>query len=186
MPLYRIRELDREFIKEVEQLARTKVNECYQCGKCTAGCPIADEMDIGPAGVMRLVQLGDVENALNNKTIWLCASCITCTTRCPKNIEIADVMDALREIAHRRRMPIPEIGMISFHRNFLKLIKKFGHVWEIGLTMMYKFGSWDFLGDMEKGLMMLKKDKFKLKPYKTEVPEEIKEMIEEVLKERES
>ena len=90
------------FQEEVE--ARSGINpaRCYQCGKCTAGCPMTFAMDLDPARVMRLVQLGQRDQALQSHTIWLCASCETCTTRCPQEIDTARVMDALRILARER------------------------------------------------------------------------------------
>ena len=72
---------------------------CYQCVKCSAGCPLAEYFDISPNQVMRAVQLGREDLVLNSRTIWLCASCQTCTTRCPQGIDLARIMDALKTIA---------------------------------------------------------------------------------------
>src|SRR5512135_2314021 len=74
---------------------------CYQCVKCTSGCPLAERFDLTPNQVMRSVQLND-ERVLESKTIWLCASCQTCTTRCPQGLDIARVMDELRIEARKR------------------------------------------------------------------------------------
>ena len=67
----------------VESQSGQKVLDCYQCGKCSAGCPAAEFMDLTPRQVMRAVQLGQAELALRSSTIWLCASCQTCSARCP-------------------------------------------------------------------------------------------------------
>src|SRR5208282_717492 len=74
-----------------------QVADCYQCGKCTAGCPVAMHMDVAPNQVVRLVQLGEWEKALQSRAIWECVGCQTCSTRCPKEVDCAGVMDALRE-----------------------------------------------------------------------------------------
>lgn len=72
------------------------VASCYQCGKCSAGCAMAAMMDLLPHQVMRLVQLGQVEEALASRTIWLCASCLACSARCPRGVSLPNVMEALR------------------------------------------------------------------------------------------
>ncbi len=94
--------LESEFVRRVSELSGQNLNRCYQCGKCSAGCPISSVMDLLPNQVMRLVQLGLEEGISNSKTIWLCASCLTCTVRCPKGIDISRVMEALRLITLRK------------------------------------------------------------------------------------
>ncbi|MFO8012307.1 MAG: 4Fe-4S dicluster domain-containing protein, partial [Phycisphaerae bacterium] len=88
---------------EVLERTGVDVRECYQCGKCTAGCPMAPFMDLTPSQVMRLVQIGDeeaVDTLLSSTALWSCVGCLTCTQRCPKDLDPAAVMDALREIAY--------------------------------------------------------------------------------------
>lgn len=83
----------------VERWSRQKVFHCYQCGKCSAGCPAAYVMDMGLRQVMRAIQLGLNEEALGSSTIWLCVFCQTCSARCPAEIDIARVMESLRWLA---------------------------------------------------------------------------------------
>jgi ferredoxin len=92
---------NQQFIREVEELSGENINSCYQCGKCTAGCPVALEMDYTPRQIIRMVQLGMKEEVLKCSTIWLCASCVTCTARCPREVDLAKIMDALRILARR-------------------------------------------------------------------------------------
>ena len=99
-------------MKKVEELSGEDIHACYQCGKCSAGCPFVDAMDILPSQVIRLVQLGD-EDALKNKTIWLCSSCFTCATRCPKGVDLSKVMEALRTILLRKGFDKVEIKQID-------------------------------------------------------------------------
>ncbi|MBU2572747.1 MAG: 4Fe-4S dicluster domain-containing protein, partial [Elusimicrobia bacterium] len=84
------------FLDDIAKESGQNVNLCFQCKKCTAGCPVADEMDITPTQVIHAIRLGQNDLVLNSKTIWLCASCETCTTRCPQEVDIARVMDACR------------------------------------------------------------------------------------------
>lgn len=88
-----------EFGLRVDELSAQKLYDCYQCGNCSSGCPLAQEMDLLPSTVMRFAQLGQKDILLNSGTIWICASCFQCTVRCPKGIDIQAVMDALRQMA---------------------------------------------------------------------------------------
>ena len=87
------------FKQRVDELSGQNVDACYQCGNCSSGCPLAQEMDILPNRVLRLVQLGQGDDITNSVSIWICASCFQCTVRCPKGIDIQGVMDAVRQIA---------------------------------------------------------------------------------------
>ena len=88
-----------EFLHQVEELSGQSIWACYQCGCCSSGCPIAEEMDLLPNQVIRYVQLGMEEELLASKTIWLCVSCFQCFARCPRGIDISKIMDALRQMA---------------------------------------------------------------------------------------
>ena len=97
-----------EVVGRVETLSGQHLLACYQCGRCSAGCPVVDEMDIVPSEVIRLLQLGQVDEVLNSKTIWTCASCLQCASRCPKGVEFSNICDALRAIVLRTRLSTPK------------------------------------------------------------------------------
>jgi len=96
------KKLKTDFIKKVEELSGQNLYACYQCGKCSAGCPIVDSMDILPNQIARLIQFGEEREVLDSKTIWLCAACLQCMNRCPKGVDIARIMDAVRNIILRK------------------------------------------------------------------------------------
>jgi heterodisulfide reductase subunit C len=91
-----------EFVAQIETISGENLLACNQCGKCSAGCPVAFSMDLLPSQVLRLAQLG-VEEVLESQTIWTCASCLTCVARCPKGIDLPRVMEALRQISMQRQ-----------------------------------------------------------------------------------
>jgi heterodisulfide reductase subunit C len=90
-----------EFVKRVKEISGQNVLTCYQCGRCSAGCPLTFAMKDLPNQVIRLVQLGLEEDALASNTIWVCASCLACHARCPRGVDLAKVMEALRAIRLR-------------------------------------------------------------------------------------
>ena len=121
-----------EFVKKIEELSGENIFACYQCGKCSAGCPAVSQMDILPNQIIRYAQLGFKDDLLKSKAIWICASCMTCNARCPKGINIAEVIEALRQILLRKRIDhvkvekltdeekesVPPIALISNFRKF--------------------------------------------------------------------
>ena len=90
---------DWDFAEQVQELTGDHVNLCYQCKKCTSGCPLVFQMDVSPSQIIYAGRLGMKELVLNSNTIWLCASCETCTTRCPQDVDIAKVMDVSQILA---------------------------------------------------------------------------------------
>jgi len=123
---------------------------CYQCGKCTAGCPVSAHMDLVPNQVMRLLQLGQMERALHSQAIWQCVSCQTCSARCPKEVDCAGVMDFLREkaLVEGSFSPVQQ-PIVIFQRAFLDNVRRNGRVNELGLTARFKTGV--FLRTLQAG-----------------------------------
>ncbi len=106
---------------------------CYQCQKCSAGCPMAEHFDLAPNQLMRAIQLGQREMVLHSKTIWLCAMCETCATRCPHDINITKIMDALKIMAQKEGFESKVPSVPLFYRAALRGIKWFGRMYEAGL-----------------------------------------------------
>ncbi|MCP2520517.1 4Fe-4S dicluster domain-containing protein [SCandidatus Aminicenantes bacterium Aminicenantia_JdfR_composite] len=118
------------FVAKISEISGQNLLACYQCGKCSAGCPLVSEMDILPNQVIRFAQLGLIEELLSCKSIWICASCLTCNTRCPRGVNIAEVMEAIRlillrknidnlkiiELNEKRRVELPQIALVSSFR----------------------------------------------------------------------
>jgi len=106
--------------------AALPVSSCYQCKKCSAGCPLTFAMDLLPDRVIRLALLGQTETLLSCRTIWVCAACVTCSTRCPNGIDIAGVMDWLKEEAIRQGKTIDQPEVAAFQRFFLDSLRRAG------------------------------------------------------------
>ena len=155
------------FRKQVENACGQKVSACFQCEKCTNGCPVTFAMDIAPHKLVRSVHLGLKDKVLNSDTIWVCASCETCTTRCPNGIDIASLMDALRQISQAEGFKATQKNVPLLHSAFLSSMKSHGRVYEAEMTVNYTLKSAGFSGLLKQssmGLGMLKKGKLKLVP----------------------
>jgi heterodisulfide reductase subunit C2 len=94
-------QLHGDLVRRIELISGQRLLDCNQCGKCSAGCPVAPAMDMLPSQVLRLAQLG-LADVLDCQAVWVCASCLTCITRCPKGVDLSRVMEALRQIRLRR------------------------------------------------------------------------------------
>jgi heterodisulfide reductase subunit C len=168
---------DIAFLREVERRSGTPVSACFQCHKCSTGCPIGPEMDLLSSQVMRLIHLGEEEKVLKCRSIWLCASCEACTTRCPMGIDVATVMDTLRIIAAQRKVPAPGTRGERFYRSFLSSVRRHGRVFELGMLTVYKFRSVDFLTDLDKAPKLLAKGKLSFLPARSANVAQVKEIF---------
>ncbi|MDI6739405.1 MAG: 4Fe-4S dicluster domain-containing protein [Candidatus Edwardsbacteria bacterium] len=116
-----------ELLAKIEEISGEKIFRCMQCGSCSAGCPMHDRMDIAPNQIWKLLQMGEYEAVKNSNSIWACFSCYTCGHRCPKGIDLAKVMEAVRQLLLRKRQDhvdgnripqetlreVPQIALIS-------------------------------------------------------------------------
>lgn len=110
------------------------VCKCYQCKRCSNGCPVAPNADMHPAQIMRAIQLGQVDLALDARFIWLCTGCQTCTTRCPQSIDVAAVMDELRIIARRENRIAEDAALADVLRLNAQSIERWGRLYEVELV----------------------------------------------------
>jgi len=154
-----------EFRREVETHCAQLVSNCFQCEKCSSGCPVTFAMDILPHRLIRAVHLGLKDEVLQSRTIWTCASCETCSTRCPNGIDIAHVMDAARQICLEQDYAPAMPSVPAFHRSFLGSIRRHGRVSEMEFAADFVLrtggvkGAWGF---KDYGLALFKHGKIKL------------------------
>jgi heterodisulfide reductase subunit C2 len=156
-------DVDLEFIKQVSKESGENPSLCYQCGNCTAGCPYTQYFDYPVSQIMRLLQTGQKDTILNSKAIWLCATCETCTTRCPCEIDVAGIMDILRIIA-RRENRVSEKDVKLFYDTFLSSMKQFGRIYEVGILLAYNLTSGHLFADAELGPKVLEHEKIHFLP----------------------
>ncbi|HVN59520.1 MAG TPA: 4Fe-4S dicluster domain-containing protein [Bacteroidales bacterium] len=153
---------------EIQDGTGVTVNKCYQCGKCSAGCPLSEEMDFPPSFLMRMLQTGDPgleEKVLRSFSIWVCLTCEMCYARCPMSIDIPQMMDYLRQKSLREKKVHPDAKKIlAFHKSFLDSIKYSGRLYEIGLLVDYKARTLKIMQDMVLAPKMLLRGKLNIFP----------------------
>ena len=173
---------DLQFLEEIRKRSGEEISLCYQCLKCTAGCPTAPYMDIRPNTIVRMIQMGMKEEVLRSSAIWLCVSCETCGTRCPNKIDIGVLIDALREMAIEEKVPAKEKRIHLLHETFIQSIKRGGRVHEATMLMDYKWKSKDFLTDLVPGILLFMKGKIPLLPSPVKGKQEMKRIFERCMR----
>ena len=176
-PNTEISQKENVFLSEVIEASGETLQACYQCQKCSAGCPVADAMDLLPNQMLRHIQYDHRDRVLGSKTIWICASCYTCSVRCPNNIDIAKIMDTLRHLAIRSGITPGEKEISVFHSVFLDEIKSRGRIHELSLILRFKSKTRDFLKDARLGWKMFRLGKIKLLPSSFGGGKEIREIF---------
>jgi heterodisulfide reductase subunit C len=159
-----INEKSFEFNDAIRKAGGIDAGWCYQCNKCASGCPVVHEMDLTPTQLIHAIQLGQKDLVYNSKTMWLCAQCQTCSTRCPQNVDIAEVLAAVKVLMQRdkKKAQVPDI--LKFNKRFLGNIKWFGRTYELGMAAILKLTTRKFTQDVGMGMKMLRKGKFPIFP----------------------
>jgi heterodisulfide reductase subunit C2 len=168
------------FCGSIESMSHQEISTCYQCQKCSNGCPMDFAMDIHPHRVIHNIKLGMIEEVINSDTIWVCASCETCTTRCPNEIDIAHVMDTLRQLSIKRGVKSSQKQASIFHRVFLANVKRLGRMHELSLAMDFTLRSEGLKGigkQARLGIDMIRKGKMKLIPDRLRPGGELKKFF---------
>ncbi len=168
---------DNAFARQLKKETGEDVFRCFQCLKCSTGCPLTDAMDILPHQLIKAMQLGLKEEAISSSTIWVCASCLTCSVRCPNKIDIARLMDRLRQLAYTRKGQLGDELVPLFHEAFLHSLRRRGRVYEIGMLMSLKFKTKQLFKDMGLGWEMFRRGKLRLLPSRVKKRAEIRAMF---------
>ncbi|MEW5946846.1 MAG: 4Fe-4S dicluster domain-containing protein [bacterium] len=169
---------DGGFARRVRRLGVPNLSRCYQCLRCAAGCPLASAMDYTPSQIMRMATLGMKEEILDSSTIWLCASCMTCTTRCPMEIDVAGVMDALKELALEEGRGAAQKNVRDFHRIFMNIVRARGRMLEPLLLGHYKLRTRTFAQDARLGGKMVAKRKLRFYSPKIAGAKKVRAMMD--------
>jgi heterodisulfide reductase subunit C len=175
-----------QLLEQIEAAGPFQAGACFQCRKCTNGCPVTFAMDLYPDEVIRMVVLGQRETVLGCRTIWICAACETCTTRCPNEVKIAELMDCLKEMAVQEGKPSPQPQILKLHETFLNNIEKWGRLYETTLLPSYllksgelkqKWNAGTWRDEIKLGLQMISKGRFPLFPKRIEGKREVRTIL---------
>ncbi len=166
------------FLEELREKSGQDPGQCFQCMKCTGGCPFQFTMDYPPNQIMRMLQNGLIDEVLDSYTIWTCATCATCSARCPRGIDVAKVMDTLRVIAYQKGTTVKGRNMHIFHTAFMSSVKSHGRLYEIGLALGINIGTRKLIQDTDLGLPMLLKGKLSFLPHKIKDKGEIRKLYD--------
>ena len=177
---------DYHLLDQIEAVGPFNIGACFQCRKCTNGCPVTFAMDFYPDEVIRMVSLGQREAVLSCQTIWVCAACETCTTRCPNDVRIAELMDCLKEMTLREGVSAAEPKILALHETFLDNIKQRGRLYETTLLPAYllksgallekwQTGTWRY--ELNLGRKMFSKGRLTLMPKSIKGKREVRRIL---------
>jgi heterodisulfide reductase subunit C len=164
-----------------------QVASCYQCLRCTNSCPVSTFMDIKPHQVVRLVQLGQKQRLLNCSSVWVCLSCEMCSTYCPNEIDVADLMNYVKNSVISTRKKPAEIEIALFHEIFLDVLEKYGRINDLQLMQRFKmktllhgnFPSWEEVKkDTELARNLFERGRLKLRPERSRAAKEIRHILQ--------
>jgi heterodisulfide reductase subunit C2 len=167
----------RSLLREVSRRSGTEVNLCLHCRTCASGCPFLPGMDYHPHAVLRLLQYGRRQEALECRTIWVCVGCHTCSSQCPVGIDMAAVMNTLRQMASEHGVSPGKPNIVSFHREVLRSLQRYGRAHKLGIMWRYKIHNRQWFQDVDVGLKMLVKRKLELWPSSIKALPEISSLF---------
>ncbi len=172
------------FIEKILEITEDTIRVCFQCGKCTSGCPTSFAMDVSPRKLAIMSLLGLKDRVLSSHALWVCVSCKTCTSRCPRGVKIDELMEYLRHLAIVEGY-LPEKSALLFYDNFTKNILKYGRIFEpeIMLKIKIKTGFKGFKGlkdDIMLSINLLRRGRIRVAPEKIQGVDEIRILFEEL------
>jgi len=175
-------ELDKGFAKKITSLAHEEMYNCIQCGTCSATCPVSHYMDFTPRKIIAMVREGFKEDVLRSSTVWLCASCYSCTVECPKQIKITDVMyalkrEAIKEGYYPKRFPTPVLA-----NEFFAQVMKNGRSSEgpLLIRLFMKTNIFKMFGNAMLGLKLMRTGRFSLKTEKIKNRNSLAKLLDSV------
>ena len=174
-------ELRRRFLEEAHLVpGGERIARCLQCGTCTGSCPVSYAMDISPRMVIALFRAGQIEEILRSRTIWICASCYMCTTRCPQAIKITDLLYALKRTAMNAKLYPDRFPVYVLSKSFVRIVNRFGRNHEILLLLLYylRRNPLGLLRLLPLGISLFRKGRVSLFPKKIKGVKAIRRILD--------
>jgi quinone-modifying oxidoreductase subunit QmoC len=174
------RDLRAAFLKEIERIpGGGRLNQCIQCGTCTASCPVSYAMDVTPRQVVGMFRAGAIEELLKSRTIWICASCYHCTLRCPAQIQITDLIYALKRIAIEEEIFPKNFPVHVMSETFTKNVKRYGRNYEVGLLLRYflRTKPTALIGYRKAGFSLWRHGRIRMRPEKIKGTDQLRKII---------
>lgn len=175
------RELRQRFLQQAQLVpGGERISLCLQCGTCTGSCPVSYAMDISPRMVIALFRAGQIQEILRSRTIWICASCYMCTTRCPQQIKITDLLYALKRVAMDKGLYPEKFPVFLLSKSFVSLVRRYGRNHEVSLMLLYylRRNARKLLAMAPLGWQMYKRGRMPLMPRRIRGVAEIRKMLE--------
>ena len=173
--------MEMNLLQQVLAESGQPVNLCYQCRKCSVGCPTVGDFDFPPNMVMRMIQLGERDELLKSRAIWMCVSCETCGSRCPNGIRTSAVMDSLRAACLIEGVKPADPATVALHTSFIGNIKFFGRLHEATMLMFYKLRSRTISkDDLDVAVKLFFRGKMPLLPRRSGNMRKIKDLFKAV------
>ncbi len=161
------RALSREFMDRIREIPDgRRIDQCLQCGTCTASCPASAAMDYGPRAILAALRAGLLDRVLSSNTVWLCASCYSCSVRCPAGIPFTDVMYELKRLQVARRLSLRGANSAAMARSFVTAVDRYGRSAEMELLRRYFLATRPLsaLSQLPLGWRMLRRGRLALRP----------------------
>jgi len=179
---------DPSFIEEIKKMpGGDKILDCIQCGVCAGSCHARFAMDYSPMQILKMAHLGLKQEVLSSSTIWLCASCYTCASRCPRSLNIPAIMSGFKNMAMKSNVPAPIALKPKFHKAFAEIVGKYGrmHEPELKMKLTNKSSPSELLRNASLGIRMFRKGKLKLQASKLSPSTHFSEIFKKALNEEE-
>jgi len=164
------------FLDEMEGRTGIAISECYQCFRCTNGCPVARDMDIVPHRIIGYIISGERAKVLSSTALWECVQCATCSIRCPNGIDIARVLTTLRRMSVESGLAA-QTDIHDLDTLIIDSIARHGRMYELGTVVRYRLSRRHFLHNFRMGIGMIRKRRIGLFPHNAANTRDMRSMI---------